>query len=203
MIGGNVSLYNESLGVDIDPTPVIGLLGLIDRLDSPPPRRGLVAGDTILLLGEPTAGSLAGSAWARRPAGGALEPRRPAAAHRGRRRGARPGRRRSSRVHDVAAAAWVGPGRDGRALRRRGSRRRHRRPPRACWPRCRRGSWSGDPRRVAEVQAAGRAAGVPARVLGEAGGDRIVVDGLVDLDLAEATAAWRNRLPDALDAVAR
>ena len=34
VIGGNVSLYNESRGADIDPSPVIGMLGLVDRLDS-------------------------------------------------------------------------------------------------------------------------------------------------------------------------
>ena len=37
VIGGNVSLYNESYGADIDPTPVIGVLGLIDRLAARPP----------------------------------------------------------------------------------------------------------------------------------------------------------------------
>ena len=37
-------------------------------------------------------------------------------------------------------------------------------------------------------------------MLGAAGGDRIVVEGLVDLDLAEASSTWRSRLPDALDA---
>ena len=37
VIGGNVSLYNESGGRDIDPTPVIGVLGVIDHLVSPPP----------------------------------------------------------------------------------------------------------------------------------------------------------------------
>src|SRR5690348_18023108 len=33
VIGGNVSLYNESRGRDIDPTPIVGMLGVIDRLD--------------------------------------------------------------------------------------------------------------------------------------------------------------------------
>jgi len=45
-------------------------------------------------------------------------------------------------------------------------------------------------------------AGVGFRVLGTAGGDRIVVDDLVDLDLAVATGAWRGRLPDLLDDLA-
>ena len=34
VVGGNVSLYNESMGTDIDPTPVVGTLGLIDKLRS-------------------------------------------------------------------------------------------------------------------------------------------------------------------------
>jgi phosphoribosylformylglycinamidine synthase len=56
-----------------------------------------------------------------------------------------------------------------------------------------------EPKRVAEVLQRAEAAGVPVLELGTAGGDRLVVDGLVDLDLAEATAHWRNRLPLALD----
>ena len=39
VIGGNVSFYNESRGADIDPTPVVGVIGLIDELvDVRPPR---------------------------------------------------------------------------------------------------------------------------------------------------------------------
>ena len=39
VVGGNVSLYNESRGRDIDPTPVVGLVGIVDRLDRRPPGR--------------------------------------------------------------------------------------------------------------------------------------------------------------------
>ena len=63
VIGGNVSFYNESRGADIDPTPVVGVIGLIDDLDDVPPSARLTAGDTILLLGE-TRPELGGSAWA-------------------------------------------------------------------------------------------------------------------------------------------
>jgi phosphoribosylformylglycinamidine synthase len=45
-------------------------------------------------------------------------------------------------------------------------------------------------------------AGVGFRVLGTTGGDRVVVDGLVDLSVDEATAAWRGKLPDLLDDLA-
>jgi phosphoribosylformylglycinamidine synthase len=69
VIGGNVSLYNESGGNDIDPTPVVGLLGLVDSLVSPPPGWEWRVGDTVLLVGEREAAGerafpLGGSCWA-------------------------------------------------------------------------------------------------------------------------------------------
>ncbi len=69
VIGGNVSLYNESGGRDIDPTPVLGLLGLVERLVSPPPGWGYAEGDSIVLLGTRAATSgyphpLGGTRWA-------------------------------------------------------------------------------------------------------------------------------------------
>jgi phosphoribosylformylglycinamidine synthase len=51
VIGGNVSLYNESAGADIDPTPVLGLLGLVEALRAPPPGLAWQEGDTLVLLG--------------------------------------------------------------------------------------------------------------------------------------------------------
>jgi phosphoribosylformylglycinamidine synthase len=69
VIGGNVSLYNESAGVDIDPTPVIGVLGLVDTLAHRPPGIGWSPGASIILLGARRASAgpahpLAGSRWA-------------------------------------------------------------------------------------------------------------------------------------------
>jgi len=48
------------------------------------------------------------------------------------------------------------------------------------------------------VSARAREADVPARELGRAGGDRLVVDGLLDVDLVEAVAAWHGAIPRAL-----
>ena len=42
VIGGNVSLYNESGGADIDPTPVLGVLGLVDAVRRAAARAGVV-----------------------------------------------------------------------------------------------------------------------------------------------------------------
>jgi phosphoribosylformylglycinamidine synthase len=52
VVGGNVSLYNESAGRDIDPTPVIGVVGILERLLAPPPGWEWRAGDTAVLLGD-------------------------------------------------------------------------------------------------------------------------------------------------------
>jgi phosphoribosylformylglycinamidine synthase len=51
VIGGNVSLYNESGGVDIDPTPVVGTLGFVEELLERPPSLAWEAGETLVLMG--------------------------------------------------------------------------------------------------------------------------------------------------------
>jgi phosphoribosylformylglycinamidine synthase len=51
IIGGNVSFYNESGGADIDPTPVLGLLGLVDVVRATPPGLAWRDGDALMLLG--------------------------------------------------------------------------------------------------------------------------------------------------------
>ena len=49
--GGNVSLYNETLGDGIDPAPVVGIVGLLDSTDAPVGPCFQSAGDTIVLVG--------------------------------------------------------------------------------------------------------------------------------------------------------
>ncbi len=48
--GGNVSLYNETLGEAIFPTPVMGIVGLM-KTDSPTPVKFQSAGRSVILLG--------------------------------------------------------------------------------------------------------------------------------------------------------
>ena len=208
VVGGNVSLYNESGGADIDPTPVVAVLGVVERLDRRPPTVGLVPGGTLVLLGT-TEPSLAGSRWAVERAG-----------HRG---GTLFGLDLAAQrrvvelvaglvtaddpavvvdaLHDVssgglglclaecAAASGVGAtvgGVDGHA-----------------------GLFSESPGRVVlctsrpgEVLSRAEAAGVPAAAIGTAGGEQLVVEGLVDLPVADLARAWRRALPAALgDAV--
>jgi phosphoribosylformylglycinamidine synthase len=61
--GGNVSFYNQTGEVAILPTPVIGVLGVIDDVRTRTPMSFDCAGLDLYLLGE-TADDVAGSEWA-------------------------------------------------------------------------------------------------------------------------------------------
>jgi phosphoribosylformylglycinamidine synthase len=58
--GGNVSFYNESPGGAVDPTPVVGMIGLLARADRAVPSHARTAGDAVFVLGE-TRAELGGS----------------------------------------------------------------------------------------------------------------------------------------------
>ncbi|HVC15207.1 MAG TPA: phosphoribosylformylglycinamidine synthase subunit PurL [Acidimicrobiales bacterium] len=213
VVGGNVSLYNETTGADISPTPVLGVLGLVDRLVERPPPMALVPGSTVVLLG------------ARRAAGRSPHPlggSRWAVECRGRRHGALPALDAAAHarlaafvaslvadalggggsvlcgVHDVsggglgvalaemAVAGGSGvrvAGVDGHAE-----------------------LFTELPSRVlaatdapVELCARAEAAGVPASVIGTAGGPRFAVEGLVDVSLDELTASWAGALARRLE----
>jgi phosphoribosylformylglycinamidine synthase len=69
VVSGNVSLYNETAGVAIDPTPVVGMVGLLEQIDWRRSAGFKRAGDIAVLLGAVTPGgaeSLAGSEFAQR-----------------------------------------------------------------------------------------------------------------------------------------
>src|SRR6202022_4239804 len=48
--GGNVSLYNETKGEGIYPTPVIGIVGILDDVSKSVPSAFQKPGDTVLFL---------------------------------------------------------------------------------------------------------------------------------------------------------
>ncbi|WP_226671670.1 phosphoribosylformylglycinamidine synthase subunit PurL [Rossellomorea aquimaris] len=52
VIGGNVSLYNESMGTAVYPTPVVGMVGLIEDIDHITTQSFKEAGDSIYVIGE-------------------------------------------------------------------------------------------------------------------------------------------------------
>ncbi|MDG5785934.1 phosphoribosylformylglycinamidine synthase subunit PurL [Evansella sp. AB-P1] len=52
VIGGNVSLYNETNGVAVYPTPVIGMVGLVENVDHITRQQFQQAGDNIYVVGQ-------------------------------------------------------------------------------------------------------------------------------------------------------
>ena len=181
---GNVSFYNESGGADIHPTPVVGVVGLIDRLDSPVPPAALAAGQAVVVLGD-TAAELGGSEWA---AGRARPPRRAAAGRRPGRRARAPRPRRGAgrragggpAYTTAPTAAWPWPWPRWPSPAAAASKWRPRaawpdwcrprpasrsRPTGWCWPSTRPGSTASCPGRSA--------AGVPATPIGTTGGGRL------------------------------
>lgn len=64
VVSGNVSLYNETSGQGIPPTPTIGAVGLIDDLDATATIAFKIAGEAIVLIGE-TSGHLGASLYLR------------------------------------------------------------------------------------------------------------------------------------------
>ena len=169
VVGGNVSLYNGSRGQDIDPTPVIGLLGMVDRLEQRPPGAVLVDGHRIVLIGEVQreldlqAVSAVAATVRQLVLDGVL-----------------------SGVHDIADGGLA------KALAEMAAR-------------------SGVGGRVAYPDAFDESAGrvlvcvapgvdVPGTEIGVAGGERFVIDGVLDLALDEVVHAWRDTLPAAMTA---
>jgi len=204
VVGGNVSLYNESRGRDIDPTPIVAVVGMVDELATPPPGVGLVDGTRLVVLG-PEPDTLSGSQWAWRL---------------GHRSGTPPaldldGHRATCElvrglvadglalgVHD-AADGGLGLALAEMAVRS-GVGFVARAPAGAHSHRWLFGESPGrfvlavDPAALGEVQRRSRRAGEDAVVVGDAGGDRIAVEGMLDVALADGVAAWRGHLPELL-----
>ena len=61
--GGNVSFYNESPTGAVDPTPVVGMVGLLARADRAVPSHARAAGDVVYVLGETRAELGASQLW--------------------------------------------------------------------------------------------------------------------------------------------
>ncbi len=64
VVGGNVSLYNETNGAGIPPTPAVGGVGLIPDYARRASFKGLKAGDALVLIGE-THGEMGSSLYLR------------------------------------------------------------------------------------------------------------------------------------------
>jgi phosphoribosylformylglycinamidine synthase subunit PurL len=182
---------------------VVGVLGIVDELDRRPPGARLADGAGLVVVG-PEATDLSGSRWAweqghRDGPPPALDLARHAVVADLVRRLVADGL--LAGVHDaadglgvaiaeMAARSGVGatvelPGADHRWLFAESASR-------AVLVAL------GD--RVDDVLRAAQALDVPARIVGVAGGDRLVLPGGVDVAVADVTASWRDLLPSAMGA---
>ncbi|MFQ1002016.1 phosphoribosylformylglycinamidine synthase subunit PurL [Modestobacter sp. SSW1-42] len=196
--GGNVSLYNQTGDVAINPTPVIGVLGVHADVTRRVPAGWRAAGETVLLLGE-TRPEFGGSAWAAVVHGhlGGLPPRLDLAAERALAQllAGFSADGLVTSAHDLADGGLAQALTES-ALRYGTGATLH---------------LDGDPTAAlfaesgarvvvttadpAAVSAAAEAAGVPVTELGTTGGDALVVEGLLELPLAELRTAWTGTLP--------
>jgi phosphoribosylformylglycinamidine synthase len=203
VVGGNVSFYNESRGRDIDPTPVVGLVGVVPELHAVPPPPALHAGSRVVVLGD-THAELGGSEWA---AGHGLSDGVPPVADLDAAVvlhdvvAALVREHSVDGVHDcsegglaVALAEMAVAGGCGAALTFVTDL-----VPALAWfsESASRVVLSVSAERVDDVLARARSAGVPAAEIGTAQGDRLISADF-DLALADAADAWRNAIPRAL-----
>jgi len=196
--GGNVSFYNQTGDVAINPTPVVGVLGVVDDVRRRVPMGLATPGEVLLLLGE-TRDELAGSEWAHHVHGhlGGRPPVVDLAAERAL------GELIGASVDAVTAAHDVSDGGLAQTLVEMALR----------------GDvgatvvLSGDafvalfsesvaravvtvpPDRAPELEARASTYGVPVNRLGTTGGTALVVDGLFDIPLDELRAAHEGTLP--------
>jgi phosphoribosylformylglycinamidine synthase len=193
-----VSLYNQTGDVPINPTPVIGVLGVHEDVRTRIPSGWRASGETVLLLGE-TKPEFGGSAWASVVHGhlGGRPPALDLAAERalGELLAALGKQGLVSSAHDLADGGLAQTLTESALRYGVGARLR----------------LSGDAftalfsestARVVVttsdpegVKTTARWAGVPVTELGTTDGGTLSIDGVLDLPLAELRAAWTATLP--------
>jgi phosphoribosylformylglycinamidine synthase len=200
VVSGNVSLYNETNGVAIPPTPTVGAVGLLVDYDQRVGYGGLRTGDDLVLIG-PSHGELGSSLYLRELLGREDGAPPPVDLELERRNGdfvrdlIRSGRTHA--VHDLsdgglACAAAEMALASGVGITLRADSLQHAHPY----------LFGEDQARYliavedAEwVTAAAKAAGVQASLAGHAGGDALVSPGLFDIRLSALRGANEGWLP--------
>jgi phosphoribosylformylglycinamidine synthase len=196
--GGNVSLYNQTGDVAINPTPVIGVLGVHDDVRRRVPSGWRTAGETVLLLGT-TRAELGGSAWAAVAHGhlGGRPPRvdLPAEKQLGALLAALAEQGLLSSAHDLSDGGLAQALAESALRHGTGARLRLGGDPFLALfseSGARAVVTTSDPKAVEDSAAW---AGVEVTELGTTGGDALVVEDLLTLPLAELRAAWSATLP--------
>ena len=204
IVSGNVSLYNETMGAGIPPTPAIGGVGLVADVARTATLAFKAAGEDVLLVGGPP-GWLGRSAWLAVVAGreeGAPPPVDLAAERRnGEFVAALIAGGRVSAVHDlsdgglaVALAEMAIAGGIGASVQSLG-------PEHAFFFGEDQGRYvlTAPPAETAAIVAEAERAGVPLLRLGVTGGDSLKLGGAPPIALAKLRQAHESWLPDYMD----
>ncbi|MFN3523181.1 MAG: phosphoribosylformylglycinamidine synthase subunit PurL [Phenylobacterium sp.] len=204
VVSGNVSLYNETNGVAIPPTPTVGAVGLLNDYARHADFSGMKAGDALVLVGE-THGQLGASLYLREFLGREDGAPPPVDLALERRNGDFVRNLISSNqvsvVHDlsdggliVAVAEMALASKVGASIQLPYDTAAH-------------GELFGEDQAryliaVADpdvVLKAAIEAGIPAAVVGEAGGEELAVDGLFSLPLDKVRTAHEGWMPAFMD----
>ncbi|MEL6183708.1 MAG: phosphoribosylformylglycinamidine synthase subunit PurL [Myxococcota bacterium] len=206
IVSGNVSLYNETEGRPILPTPTVGMVGVVEDVTRSPGSGFRSEGDAVILLGTLDGFGLGGSELVLmehgelrgRPA----EPDFEAAARVHRACLEAIGRVRVASAHDLSeggllvalAESAIGGGRGAQVA--------------LPFVPSVVGCFGEGPSAILlstpepeAVLAVAEEVGAPAVVLGEVGGDRLVVEGCLDVDLTRLKEAWEGGLQKSLQMV--
>jgi phosphoribosylformylglycinamidine synthase len=179
VVGGNVSLYNETAGSDIAPTPVVGMLGVVDDLARRPPGPHVEPAARLAVIG-PAELDLETHARVTSVVRALVASGRVVGAHDVADGGV------AACVAEMAVASDCGVQVDS--------------------PTDAAGAFDEMPSRIVvslrpndagEIERRCTDAAVPLTWIGVAGGDRIRIGDLIDLPLSVAIQRWRGRLPEA------
>jgi phosphoribosylformylglycinamidine synthase len=203
VVSGNVSLYNETEGKAVQPTPMIGMVGLMDDCAKNAGSGFLAAGDRVAVIGGLGNGHLGGSEYLRTVHGKTAGT--PPPLDFAREKAVQKAVRLAVRAGALKAAHDCSDGGLSVALAE------------MCFSRdlgCQVSLKSGlradallfgeDASRVVvsyapsgrpEVEAICRAAGAPFEEIGQVGGAALIVEGLLEAKVAELKAPWNSAIP--------
>jgi phosphoribosylformylglycinamidine synthase subunit PurL len=215
VVSGNVSLYNETEGQGIFPTPTIGMVGLVEPVDATCQSPFRQAGDLIVLVGA-LRGEVGGSEYLAAEHG--KEAGRPPSLDLAREKAVHTTVRRAIRDGLLSSAHDLSDG--GLAVALAECCMMHQAPADGSTP-----AWIGAAVRVPfplrkdfilfgedasrilvslpneklpQLEAIAQLAGVPLIQLGVVGGDRLEIQGALSVPVAELAHAWRDGIPSVL-----
>jgi phosphoribosylformylglycinamidine synthase len=206
VVSGNVSLYNETEGKAIIPTPTVAIVGLLPDVSATCAGVFQQAEDKVAILGE-TRGQLGGSEWLLMMAGKIAG--RPPTLDAAREKALQLVVRELVRSHKITSAHDTSEGGLAVALAECCMAEANKLigaqvslPVGSIAPHAylfgedaSRVVISYAPQHEAEIAAACKAAGVPFASVGTVRGDRLVVSGLLDVPVARLSDAWRSGIP--------